>query len=76
MYDCFAYMVNFGEKYGFPKPTFIDLVKFEEDDDMENSFIIHYKNASNGNAWQSEEYNQEKTNALGRVLNEFVYGVD
>ncbi len=76
VYDCFAYMVNFGEKYGFPKPTFIDLVKFEEDDDMENSFIIHYKNASNGNAWQSEEYNQEKTNALGRVLNEFVYGVD
>jgi hypothetical protein len=35
---------------------------------MEDAFVIHYKNASNGNAWQSEEYNAAKTEALARVL--------
>ena len=67
-YDCFAYMVAYASKYQFPKPTFIDLIKFEEDDSMEDAFILHYKNASNGNAWQSDEYNALKTKALNRVL--------
>ncbi len=70
VYDCFTYMVHYASKYQFPKPTFIDLIKFEEDDNMEESFILHYKNASNGNAWQSDEYNSKKTEALSRVLSE------
>ena len=63
-------MVEYASKYEFPKPTFIDLVKFEVDDNMEDAFILHYKNASNGNAWQSDEYNSKKTKALSRVLSE------
>ena len=35
---------------------------------MEDAFVLHYKNASNGNAWQSDEYNALKTEALNRVL--------
>ena len=69
-------MVEFGEKYEFPKPTFIDLVKFDDDDDMDKAFILHYKNASNSNPWQTEEYNEAKTQALKNVLEEFVYGVE
>ena len=68
VYDCFTYMVEYASKYQFPKPTFIDLIKFEEDDSMEDAFVLHYKNASNGNAWQSDEYNALKTEALNRVL--------
>jgi len=68
VWDCFNYMVWYAAKYRFPKPTFIDLIKFETDDHMEDAFVIHYKNASNGNAWQSEEYNAAKTEALNRVL--------
>ena len=76
VHGCFAYMVEFGEKYEFPKPTFIDLVKFDDDDDMDKAFILHYKNASNSNPWQTEEYNEAKTQALKNVLEEFVYGVE
>ena len=47
---------------------FIDLIKFEEDDSMEDAFVLHYKNASNGNAWQSDDYNALKTRSLNRVL--------
>ena len=61
-------MVDYASKYQFPKPTFIDLIKFEEDDNMEDAFVLHYKNASNGNAWQSDEYNALKTRSLNRVL--------
>ena len=68
VYDCFTYMVSYAKKFDFPKPTFIDLIKFEVDDNMEDSFVLHYKNASNGNAWQTDEYNSEKTKALSRVL--------
>ena len=71
---CFTYMVNLSEKFGFPKPTFIDLVKFSDDDDLDNSFIFHYKNASNSNPWQTEQYNKEKTTALNKLLDEYVYG--
>ena len=70
LHDCFSYMVQYGAKYEFPKPTFIDLIKFEIDDNMEDAFILHYKNASNGNAWQSDEYNSKKTKALSNVLSE------
>ena len=40
---------------------------------MDKAFILHYKNASNSNPWQTEEYNEAKTKALKNVLNEFVY---
>ena len=70
LHDCFSYMVQYAAKYEFPKPTFIDLIKFEVDDNMEDAFILHYKNASNGNAWQSDEYNSKKTKALSNVLSE------
>ncbi len=70
VYDCFTYMVSYAKKFDFPKPTFIDLIKFEVDDNMEDSFVLHYKNASNGNAWQTDEYNTQKTKALSRVLTE------
>ena len=63
-------MVGYANKFEFPKPTFIDLIKFEVDDNMEDSFVLHYKNASNGNAWQTDEYNTQKTKALSRVLSE------
>jgi hypothetical protein len=68
VYDCFTYMVDYASKYQFPKPTFIDLIKFEEDDSMEDAFVLHYKNASNGNAWQSDDYNALKTRSLNKVL--------
>ena len=61
-------MVDYANKYDFPKPTFIDLIKFETDDNMENAFILHYKNGSNSNVWQNEDYNVKKTNSLERVL--------
>ena len=70
VYDCFTYIVKYSSMYEFPKPTFIDLIKFETDDDMNDAFILHYKNASNGNAWQTDEYNTAKTKALVRALGE------
>ena len=70
VYDSFTYLVDYAKKYTFPKPTFIDLIKFEVDDNMEESFILHYKNASNSNVWQTEIYNTEKTKALNLVLEE------
>ena len=68
VYDCFTYMVKFAEDNSFPKPTFIDLIKFEEDDDMKESFILHYKNGSNSNVWQNEDYNNKKTVSLNKGL--------
>ena len=41
---------------------------------MDKAFVLHYKNASNSNPWQTSEYNESKTKALNNVLNEFVYG--
>lgn len=68
VYNCFTHMVDYANKYEFPKPTFIDLIKFETDDNMEDAFILHYKNGSNSNVWQNEDYNIKKTKSLERVL--------
>ena len=69
----FQYIIdNFSVKHEFPKPTFIDLIKFETDD-IEDAFIFHYKNASNDHCWQNEQYNQSKTKSLHKVLNEYIY---
>ena len=61
-------MVKFANDYSFPKPTFIDLIKLEEDDDMSDAFILHYKNGSNSNVWQNDNYNDNKTMSLNKVL--------
>lgn len=72
--NAYQYIIdNFAVKYQFPKPTFIDLMKFE-DEEIQESFIFHYKNASNGHPWQSPEYNERKTISLMKVLNDYVYG--
>lgn len=72
--SCFQYMMTeFSAKHKFPKPTFIDLIKFETDDNIENAFIFHYKNASNGHCWMTQQYNEEKTKALQSVFNEYLY---
>ena len=57
-------------KYEFPKPTFIDLIKFEEDDSMEREKLHYYKNAkSNGNIRRLMNIMlQEDTEKLSRVL--------
>ena len=65
--------MEFASKHKFPKPTFIDFIKVETDDDIKNAFVFHYKNASNSHSWMGEQYNVEKTKALYSVLNEYVY---
>jgi len=35
---------------------------------MKESFILHYKNGSNSNVWQNEDYNNKKTVSLNKVL--------
>lgn len=65
-------MNNIVNKFNFPSPEFIDLIKFEKDS-IEDSFIFHYKNASNSNSWMNEEYNDKKTKALKNLLNYYVY---
>ena len=62
-------MVDYANKYDFPKPTFIDLIKFETDDNMEDAFILHYKNGSNSNVWQNEDYNDKK---IWEIMNDEV----
>ena len=69
-------MVEFAGKFKFPKPTFIDLIKVETDDDISNAFVFHYKNASNSHSWMGDQYNTNKTTALYNVLNEYIYNED
>ena len=71
--NCFQYMMEFASKHKFPKPTFIDFIKVETDDDIKNAFVFHYKNASNSHSWMGDQYNIDKTKALYSVLNEYVY---
>lgn len=73
VHKCFQYMVEFAAKHKFPKPTFIDLIKVETDDEIENAFIFHYKNASNSHSWMGNQYNIDKTKALYSVLDEYIY---
>jgi hypothetical protein len=67
----FQYIIDqFSKKYNFPKPTFIDLIKLETDE-MDKSFIFHYKNASNSHVWMGEDYNIKKTEALYCLLKDY-----
>lgn len=75
-YNNFSSVRRLAEEYNFPKPIFIDLLKFEEDDSIvEDSFIFHYKNASNTLPWMKGdigvEYNNNKTICLKNLLNKF-----
>lgn len=68
--NAFQYIIDeFVVKYNFPKPSFIDLIKVETDDNMKDSFIFHYKNASNSHVWMGEDYNLKKTESLKMLLN-------
>jgi hypothetical protein len=64
-YDKIKKLIN---AYNFPKPSYIDLIKLESADDISESFIFHYKSASNYQPWATEEYNANKTNALKTFL--------
>lgn len=61
-------------EYNFPKPTFIDFLKLEKDNDINDAFIFHYKNASNTLPWMKgtvgEIYNEKKTKCLKTILSE------
>ena len=54
--------------YDFPKPTYFDFIKAEEEDNINNSFIFHYKSATTRQSFQTDEYNRIKTIALEKLL--------
>jgi len=67
--NMFQYIIDkFLVKFNFPKPSFVDLIKLESDD-IEESFIFHYKNASNSHIWMGKNYNSKKTESLKMLLN-------
>lgn len=61
-------MLKWTNKFNFPKPTFVDLIKVENDDSIDQSFIFHYKAGSNYMPWATQEYNELKTESLFKVL--------
>lgn len=72
VYENYEKIIKVTEKNGFPKPTFIDFIKLEKDNDIiKDSFIFHYKNASNTLPWMNDYYNYYKTEALDKFLNLF-----
>lgn len=74
VYKNYDSIIKIGEKNEFPKPTYVDLIKLEKDDNIvKDSFIFHYKNASNTLPWMNEQYNYYKTIALDRFLNLFQF---
>jgi hypothetical protein len=69
VYENYMDIIKVMEKYDFPKPTFVDFMKLEKDNNvLKDSFIFHYKNASNTLPWMNENYNEIKTEALKRFL--------
>ena len=74
LYNIYDYIIKFVNSKKFPKPSFIDFIKFEDEDAIETSFIFHYKNASNTLPWMigenGENYNKEKTECLKKFLND------
>jgi len=78
IYKNFVSILKIGAENNFPRPTFVDFLKFEQDDDlMQDAFIFHYKNASNTLPWMQGDigvqYNQYKTQALSNLLNQFQF---
>jgi hypothetical protein len=75
LYKNFNEIIEVCRENNFPKPTFVDMLKFETDDDLfQNAFIFHYKNASNTLPWMKGEvgevYNKDKTECLIKFLSE------
>lgn len=64
----FTKIKNISQQYNFPTPTYMDLIKLESENDINNSFIIHYKSASNYQPWATPDYNSQKTSALKNFL--------
>jgi hypothetical protein len=55
-------------KYNFPKPTYLDFIKFEKDETIDTAFILHYKSGSNYQTWANDNYNKNKTTILKTFL--------
>lgn len=52
----------------FPNPLHIDLIK-KEGENVEDSFLFHYKAGSNYISYYTNEYNKKKTKELQKLLN-------
>jgi hypothetical protein len=75
VYNNFDIIIKVAKENNFPKPTFIDMMKFETDNNLlQDAFIFHYKNASNTLPWMKGEvgevYNKEKTECLKKFLSD------
>lgn len=68
LFDNFKKIKNITNQYNFPKPTYVDFIKLEKEQDITKSFVFHYKSASNYQTWATEEYNVNKTKALKTFL--------
>ena len=72
VYDNYSKIIKIARKNQFPVPTYVDFLKLEKDKDViADSFIFHYKNASNTLPWMNDQYNYYKTIALDKFLNLF-----
>ena len=76
-YNNFDTIMKVARENNFPRPTFVDMLKFETDENLlQDAFIFHYKNASNTLPWMKGEvgeiYNTEKTECLNKFLSNFV----
>jgi hypothetical protein len=76
-YNNFDTIMKVARENNFPRPTFVDMLKFETDENLlQDAFIFHYKNASNTLPWMKGEvgeiYNKEKTKCLNKFLSNFV----
>ena len=78
VYDNYSKIIKIARKNQFPVPTYVDFLKLEKDKDViADSFIFHYKNASNTLPWMSGDtgiqYNHYKTQGLQNLLNQFQF---
>lgn len=69
-YEIYNNIKKFTQQFNFPKPTYIDFIKTEKENDIFNSFIIHYKSGSNYQPWANSEYNDEKTKIFQTLFKE------
>jgi hypothetical protein len=78
VYNNIMTIIKVAEENQFPRPTFVDFIKFETDNNLlQDAFVFHYKNASNTLPWMKGEtglqYNHFKTQALQNLLNKFQF---
>lgn len=76
VYKNYVDIIKITGENNFPRPTYIDFLKLEKDDNViSDSFIFHYKNASNTLPWMKGDigiqYNYIKTQCLHNLLNLF-----